>query len=405
MANTVLTTTQITRAALRSLKNNSVMAKLVTTKFEGEFGQKNYKIGDSLTVRKPPKYVVNDGPAITIQDAVETSVVMSVNKDKNVSLAFTEYDKTLKIEDFTKRFIDPAIIPLANQVDYDLLQLYKDIYSSVGTPGSHATDLSNYLLGGALLSENGCPTEPRAAVIGSMAQAKLVNGLSGLFNSAPQISEQNLKGRMGEGAGFDFYMDQNIATHTQGQQGGTPLVNGATAEAASSIVSDGWTAAAANRLKKGDIFTLAGVYAVNPQSKASTGALQQFVATADAASDGAGNLTVSVSPSLYTATSGGLQNVSALPADNAAITVVGAASTVSKQQMLFHKDAFGLVMVGLEPGGAGAKTMTITDPDTGLTLNYAEQYDISNRRTVYRIDAIYAVKTLYAELAARLQSA
>lgn len=406
MANTLLTIDMITKASLRSLKNNSVMSKLVTTKFEGEFAKDGYKGGDTVRVRKPVQYVVNDGPTLVNQDAVETKVDFQVNKDKHVGLEFTQKDLTLSIDEFTKRFIDPAIIVLANQIDYDLCQLYKDVANSVGTPGSHVTTAENYLLGGALLSDSGAPNSPRNAVIGPMAQAKIVNGLSGLFNPSSKIGEQYKKGSMGgEALGFDWYMDQNIASHTQGQQGGTPLINGATATGASSIVTDGWTAAAANRLKQGDVITIAGVYAVNPVNKQSTGSLKQFVVTADAASDATGNATISISPSIYSSASGGLQNVDALPADNAAITVVGAASTVSKQQLLFHPDAFGLVMVELEKPGAGAKGMAIKDPDSGLVLNYAEQYSISARKTVYRIDALYGVKALRPELACRLQSA
>lgn len=405
MANTLLTIDMITKASLRSLKNNSVMAKLVTTKFEGEFAKEGYKGGDTVRVRKPVKYVVNDGPTLVNQDAVETKVDFQINKDKHVGLEFTQKDLTLSIDEFQKRFIDPAMQVLGNQIDADLCALYKDVYNSVGTPASHTTTLENYLLGGALLSDSGAPVNPRHAVIGPMAQAKIVNGLSGLFNPSSNISEQYKKGSMGEAAGFDWYMDQNIASHTQGQQGGTPLINGATATGASSIVTDGWTAAAANRLKQGDVFTIAGVYAVNPVSKISTGALQQFVVTADVASDGLGNATIPISPAIYSSASGGLQNVSALPADNAALTVVGAASAISKQQLLFHPDAFGLVMVELEKPGAGAKGMAVKDPGTGLVLNYAEQYNISARKTVYRIDALYGVKALYPELACRLQSA
>lgn len=403
MANTLLTIDMITKASMRSLKNNCVMAKSVNRQYDSEFGVKGQKIGDSVRVRKPPKYTVTDGVTLSIQDAVENQVTINIDKDKHVGLQFSQKDLTLDIEEFTKRFIDPAMIPLANQIDYDLCQLYKDVYNSVGTPGTDLTTLEKYLDGHALMSDSGCPIDPRNAILAPRPQAKLVNGLSGLFQSSEKIASQYEKGLMGEAAGFKFKMDQNIAAHTQGQQGGTPLINGATAEGASSIVTDGWTAAAANRLKQGDVFTIAGVFAVNPQSKQSTGALQQFVATADAASSAGGAATISISPSIYTSTSGGLQNVSALPADNAALTVVGAGSAVSKQNLLFHPDAFGLVMVALDVPGAGGKGMSVVDPDTGLVLNYAEQYDITNRRTVYRIDAVYGVKTLYAELACRAQ--
>jgi P22 coat protein - gene protein 5 len=401
MANSLLTIDMITRESLRVLKNNLVFAKSVNRQYDDSFGKEGAKIGSTMRLRKPPKYTVSTGATISIQDATESSVTLSLDQRKHVAMAFTTQDLSLSIDDFSKRFISPAIVPIANQIDYDGLQLYKDVYNSVGVAGTANTDLSKYLDAHALMSNSGCPIDPRSAVIGAIGQAKLVNGLTGLFQSAEKIAEQYEKGVMGIAGGFTFKMDQNVASHTGGQLGGTPLMNGATASGATSIVTDGWTAAAANRVKQGDVFTIAGVFAVNPVSKQSTGALQQFVVTADTSSDGAGAATIPVSPSIIS--SGAFQTVNALPADNAALTFVNAASAVGSQGLLFHPDAFALGMAPLQLPNAGAKGMNVADPDSGLSIRFVEQYDITNDRNIYRLDVLYGWKTLYPELAARVQ--
>lgn len=401
MANTLLTIDMITKESLRVLKNELTFTKGVNRQYDDSFGVEGAKIGSTMRIRKPPKFTVTDGATLSIQDATESSVTLSLDKQKHVGMAFSSKDLALSIDEFSKRFIVPAVAPLANQIDYDGLQLYKDIYNSEGTPGTAITTLEKYLDAHAKMSLFGCPISPREVCLNPLAQAKLVNGLSGLFQSSEQIADQYEKGVMGIAAGFKFKMDQNVATHTVGQQGGTPLVNGAS-QAGSSLITDGWTAAAANRLKAGDIFTIANVFSVHPQSLQSTGQLQQFVVTADAASDGSGNLTASISPAIVT--SGAFQTVSGSPADNAAITVVGSGSATGKQNLAYHKDAFALGMASLILPEAGAKGMNVADKDSGLSIRFVKQYDITNDRNVYRLDVLYGWKTLYPELAIRIQT-
>lgn len=400
MSNSLLTIDMITRESLRVLKNNLVFAKSVNRQYDDSFGKEGAKIGSTMRLRKPPKYTVSTGSVISIQDATESSVTLSLDQRKHVAMAFSTQDLSLSIDDFSKRFIAPAIVPIANQIDYDGLQLYKDVYNSVGVSGTANTDLSKYLDGHALMSNSGAPIDPRSAVLGAVGQAKLVNGLTGLFQSAEKIADQYEKGVMGIAAGFTFKMDQNVAMHTGGVLGGTPLVNGAS-QSGSSLITDGWTAAALLRVKQGDVFTIAGVFAVNPVSKISTGALQQFVATADGSSDGTGNMTISISPAITT--SGAFQTVSGSPADNAALTFVNSSAAVGSQALLFHPDAFALGMAPLQLPNAGAKGMNVADPDSGLSIRFVEQYDISNDRNIYRLDVLYGWKTLYAELACRVQ--
>ena len=239
---------------------------------------------------------------------------------------------------------------------------------------------------------------PRTGILDPAAEVTLADAFKAFFNPTSAISDQYQEAMIGRVAGVDWFMDQNVAVHTSGQRGGTPLVNGAPANGATSLVTDGWTAAAANRLKQGDVFTIANVFAVNPQSRVSTGVLRQFVATADVASDGAGNATIPVSPAIYF--SGPFQNVDAQPADNAALTFFSSASQVYTNNLTFCQDAFALVSVPLElPNGVH---FAARESYKGISMRIVRQYAISTDTIPCRLDILYGVKTLYPELAVRL---
>jgi hypothetical protein len=204
---------------------------------------------------------------------------------------------------------------------------------------------------------------------------------------------------LGNIAGADIYASQNVPTWTYGPRGGAPLVNGA-GQTGTSLVTDGWTAAAATRVAVGDVFTIASVFAVNPVNKQSTGQLRQFVVASgsNTASDGAGNLTLTISPPITT--SGAYQTVTAGAADNAALTFVGTASTSYPHNGMFHRDAFALVTVPLElPRGATFKARASYD---GVSVRVINDYDIDNDRDIIRLDVMYGTKTLYPELACRI---
>lgn len=175
------------------------------------------------------------------------------------------------------------------------------------------------------------------------------------------------------------------------------------AEGAVTLVTDGWTAAAAPRLKKGDVFTIANVNAVNPLTKQSTGLLRQFVVTADVSSDGSGNATIGIYPAIYSSASGALQNVSALPADNAAITVLGAANTVTPAQIVAHQDAFTLACVDMPLPKGMDMAARASSKQAGLSIRFVRGFDITNDRFISRLDIVYGFAALYPEWSCRVQ--
>jgi hypothetical protein len=238
-------------------------------------------------------------------------------------------------------------------------------------------------------------------VITPKMQTEIIDANKALFNSTTQIGKQYTRGRMGTAAGFEWYIDQNCRTHTVGPLGGTPLVNGAS-QTGASLVTDGWTASAAARLKAGDIFTIADVYAVNPVSGDNLPDLAQFVVTADTSSNGSGAATLPIYPSIVT--SGPRKTVSGSPADNAAITVLGAANTNSGQGIAYHKEAFVFAMAPLEmPSGVhfGARQ---TDPQTGMSIRMVSAFDIVNDKFITRCDILFGFATRKPEWACRINS-
>lgn len=401
MANTILTPSMIARESLMAFKNALGFTKNINKQLSSEFAIKGAKIGSSITVRKPARFTVASGATLVNQDVTEESTVLTLDKQKHVAFKFSSSELTLSVDEFRKRYIDNAVIALANQVDSDgLLMAYQNTANSVGTPGTTPSALLTYLQAQQKLNENSCGMDKRSFNINPAAQTSIIDALKSLFQSSEQISSQYKKGMMGIAAGGDWLMSQNVQVHTVGALGGTPLVNGGS-QTGASLVTDGWTASAAPRLKQGDIFTIAGVLAVNPVTKQSTGSLQQFVVTADVSSDGSGNATIPIYPSIVT--SGSTQTVFAGPADNAALTVVGAASTATPQNILCHEDAFVMGSADLElPKGVDFAAVA-SDPESGLSMRIVRAYDISADSFPCRIDILYGHKAVRPEWACRIQ--
>jgi hypothetical protein len=408
MSNSLLTNDVIAKECLMSLKNNLIFTKNANREYSKEFAKGGAKIGNVFNIRKPSRYEVTEGRTLTVQDSVDQSVALTVDKQYHVGMAFGQDDRTLSVDMFRERYIDPAMIALANKIDSAFMaDMYKAVYSSVGVPSASAfpSTLKGFVQAKAKMELLGAGKGMATAIIDPLVQAELVEGLKGLFQSSQQIEKQYEEGVMGIAAGCKFYSSANVAKHTIGALGGTPKVkttvstNGAT-----TVATDGWTAAASARLKKGDVITFASVYAVNPQTRQSTGQLAQFTITEDFSSDGSGEGTISISPAIYL--SGQYQNVNRAPTDEDAITTFGHASSyqnvVAPQNLVFFKQAFALGSVDLELPDAGVKASRAVDEDAGLSLTMTSQFDINNYRNVTRIDWLGGWKCVYPEFACRV---
>ena len=398
--NTLLNVDQITLEALMILKNELGFTRNVDRQHDKDFRKVN-SIGDSIRIRKPVRYTVSTGQAIDIQASQETEVTLVLDQQKHVAMEFSSKELLLDVNQFAKQFIEPAVVQLANEIDYDGTALYKGVYNAVGTAGTVPTAALTYLQVGQKLDEFSVPRDKRAMVVTPATEVNAVDTLKGLFHASGPLSNQYRKGEIGKSVlGFDWYMDQNIRSHTAGTYAGTSLVNGAS-QTGSSLVTDGWSSGASD-LKEGDLITIANVYAVNPKNRQSTGALQQFVVTSDI-SDSSGAMTISISPSITL--TGPYQTVNSLPANDAAVSVVsGTTALVSRQNLGFHRDAFTLGMGILEsPKGVDFAAVKY-DKQLGLAIRCVRQYDIRTDQYPCRLDILYGWLAQRPELACRLQS-
>lgn len=409
MANSLLTDEIITKESLMELKNQLGLAKNVNRQYDDRFAQEGAKKGDTINIRKPSRYEASEGATLVVQDSKDQSVPLQLNYQHHVGMAFSSKDLSLSIDEFRERYIRPAMTTLANKVDHTLYSdMYKKVYSAVGVPSATAlpSSLKGFTQAKAKMALLGSPTDDLTAVVDPLVEASLVEGLKSLFQSSEQIKQQYEKGVMGYAAGAKFVSSANVVKHTIGALGGTPVTNYGSAfvEGASSLVTDGWTSAAATRLKAGDVISIADVYAVNPQTRQSTGELAQFVVQADGVTDSSGNMTITLDRAIYA--SGQYQNVNALPGDGKAITIFGHASSyanvVAPQNLLLHRDAFVLGSADLVvPKGVhmGARA---SDPDGGLSLRLVSDYSISQDRIYTRVDILWGAVCAYPELAARI---
>lgn len=407
--NNLLTDDVIAKEALRLLKNNLVAAKCVYRSYEKTFG----KVGDTIRLEQPFRVKSASGRVLVKQPMVDQTIPFQIDSQEHVGLEYTMKDKTLDIQKFSERYLKSGMIQIANKIDSSILLTLKNAFHSSGTVGSRPTAYLDYANAAAKQTTYGVPNDGmRHAILDPFTIAGLSDSVTKIFSK--EVDSTWRKNYMGMVSGYETYESQNLPKHTVGAHGGTPLMAGATAEGATSLATDGWDTSVTGLLLAGDIITIAGVYGVNPQNYTTTGLLQEFVVQADVDSDGSGLATITISPAinagtLTTTNAAGdtvslkaYQNVTALPADNAAITVKGTASTTYEQNYLFHRDAIALAMIDIELPQSAVVKARAYDPESSLSLSMTAAYDINEQSEITRIDAIWGTKLIYPELALRL---
>jgi hypothetical protein len=401
MPNEILTPSVIAKEALVLLENKLGMAKRVHRNYQNEFS----KVGDTVTIRKPVRFTTRSGATYSAQDVQEGSTTVTMTDQIGVDFEFQTADLTLKIEQFSERYLAPAMSAMIHKVEGDLCGLYNSVWNQVGTPGTTPNSFAALAAAPLRLDLMAVPTDMRQGVLDPNAGWAILGTQTALYMQG-KAQEAYEDGELGSIAGLNLMQTQNIRTHAVGTKAGTPLVNGGAqgstytntrATNTQNLVTDGWSNSSAI-LKKGDVFTIANVFAVNPATRQATTVLQQFVVNADISSDGAGNATISISPAIIA--SGAYQNVTAVPADNVAITVAGTASTSYPMNLVYHKNAFALVTRPLEiPQGA---SWSARETYNGLSMRIISDYDISTDRQKTRLDMLYGVKAIYPDMACRL---
>ena len=394
--NNLLTIQMITNEALRILENNLAFTKQVNREYDSAFAKSGAKIGNTLNIRKPVKYGVTTGTALSVQNTTESSVPLVLTTQAHVDVEFSSVDLALSIDEFSDRILKPMIAELANKIDYDGLALVNQVPDAVGSPTALADTLRAYLNAGVKLDNNAAPRDDsRAVVFGPATQAGIVDNLKGLFNDVTEVSRQYRDGTMGKTAGFKFSMDQNVQTRINGTGVANPIIVNGAGQAGGTLTVSGLT----GNLKAGDTFTIAGVNGVNPMSKQSTGQLRQFVVLADVANAGT---SLTISPALVA--TGPYQNVTALPANGAPLTFIGGASAQYEIGVAFHKDAFTFASADLPLPKGVDMAARVSDSQLGISMRAISDYIIQTDQFVTRIDVLYGWALIRPELACKIIS-
>lgn len=395
MANIIPTSNLIAKEALRVLKNNLAFATNVNRDFQSEFQNSTYLPGQTINIKKPPKYQYRAGRVAVPQDTVQPTIPLTLSQG-GVDLQFTTLERTLTIKKFDQ-VMASAMSQVTNQIDLQGLNMARlTVPNLVGTPGSYpATQAAAIALltsAQQKLSENSAPMDGyRRAVISPAMNAALVQGTAGLFNPGNRIGDQNRSGNYVAGYGMDLEVDQNIPVHTNGTQAATGVTVAGAGQSGSTLT----TSATTGTITAGSVITIAGVNAVNPVSRQDTRSLQQFVVTANVAS---GATSIPIYPAIVA--TGALQTVTASPANSAAVTIVGAANASYETDIVYHRDAFTLAMVRMDEPDAGASVTQMSDD--GFSVKVTKFYDGINDNNIWRLDVLFGWAATYPELAVKM---
>jgi len=416
MSNNLLTISKITNEALMVLENELTFTSEVDRNYDDQFAVVGAKIGNTVNVRKPGRFIGTTGPALNVEDFNETSVPVTLNTQFHVDTQFTTQDLALSLDMFSDRVLKPAVAAIANKIDRDGLAMATlQTANIVGTAGTPPTGLITYLTAGAYLDSEGAPRDGRrSCIVEPFTSATIVDSLKGLFVPQEAIGEQYRKGLMGrDSGGMNWKLDQNIVAQTFGNNSTTTVTASVATTTATGFLTSGWassstiTVTAANtgtlNLNAGDTFTIAGVYAVNPQNRQAYGSnkLRNFVVKQSVSIASGSSASVIVSPAVIT--SGQFQNVS-IPSTSAsaAVTQFNSTGVVSPQNIIMHRNAFTVAVADLELPEGVHFAGRASDKEIGLSMRVVRQYTINNDSIPTRLDVLYGWAPLYPELACRV---
>jgi len=400
MSNTLLTSSILAKETLAVIENNCAFGGMVNRDYEtvqSASMRDGYEPGATINIRKPSRYTYRSGRVSVPQASVDNSVPLTLSQG-GADLNFNLFERSLQITDRRiQKKIHAAAATIVNEIDRVGLLLAKTaVYNCLNPTGALPTTqaLSLAAITGInqRLDEMGAPRDNmRGLIMNPAMNAATVGGFAGLFNGQAKLGRQFDSGLMVDSLGLSYAMDQNVAVHTNGAATATNI-NGA-GQTGSAITVVG---VAGGTLAAGTVITLPGAFAVNPQSRVSTGVLADFVVTADVA---AAATSIPISPAIVT--SGPYQNVTASPTTGQPYVIKGAASTSYGCNVGFHEDAFTLAMVPMAtpPDGTGARVEQISH--NGYTIKVTDFYDGTNDNVVTRLDVLFGWAATYPELACK----
>lgn len=414
MANTLLTIDVIAKEALMVLENELVAAKRVHRGLESEFGnaKNGYQSGATVTIKRPTDFTVRSGSNASVQDVVEGSTTITVDQQKGVDFAFTSQELTLNIKDLSERVIKPAVVQLANKIDSDVLAMASKVPNWVGTPGQLINSFQDFAPAPQRLDEQAVMADGRTAILSPADHWGMLGSQTNLYIQGA-ASDAYRKGDLGRIGGVDTFMSQNVQSITTGSRAGSILIDlsitsstvdysttpGVKDTMIQTIHMDSFTNAT-DTVKAGEVFTIAGVYAVNPVTKARLPWLKQFTVVSDATCS-SNETDVVIYPALIW--TGAFKNVDVVGVsdlNNQGVTFLGSASTTYAQNLVFHKNAFALAIVPMvSPPGA---IDVARESYKGVSVRMIPFYNGSSDVSTLRLDVLYGMKAIDPRLATRI---
>lgn len=396
----------IAALSAKMLANKLQFCRTIDKADESDFGGKNgFNAGDTIHINKNARFVSGTSADITsaIQDVEEEKVALTLDERRvtGISLTSAEIAHDLALKSWAKRILDPAMSEMAQKIESSFLTQAADAVSNaVGNPGSTVFDTDTILQAGQKIDEHACPDyDNRFVLLSPAANRSAVSARKGLFQNAEEVAKQYKSGAMGEADGFTFLRNNLVPTHTNGNDVAFEVRTTVSTEGQNTLVVEGLTTTTGT-VTKGTVFTIATVNEVDPITKEDLGYLKQWTVAEDATADGSGYATLTLTEPFYTSASGGLQNVTAFPADGDAIVPVGGASTGYRQNLAYHKSAFRMVSVPLiTPDGVDMAAQKTVD---GITVRVIRDYDVLTDKLIMRVDFLGGICAPRPEWACRI---
>jgi hypothetical protein len=434
MANQFLNAQVYANTMLLLLKNQLVYGRLVDGQFKDQVTDEN---GLTVNVKRPPRFLATSGAALKAQDLVVGTAPVTVDQYKNVHISIGDLEYVQSYNALMQNeTMKSAASTLAHDVDKFIASQTLQFYSFVagGAPGTKAVDCTDAtkmiaspsmaMAGHTRLMKQGVPNssivgvvdfDDGASIRGTMLSEFLPDNATALQRvKIPIISE------------VDWYATQQNPSLTSGTRiagngssTGTQ-VNGA-AENVDYVAVKGSAGTAGNiqnlhvkisgtyTYKKGDVFTLSGVYAWDWRNQVKLDYLQQFTVLADVSITTTGIL--SITPAIIvqgttdvngnTYANSAFATVDSVPADSAYLQFASAASSVYTVKPVFHKRAISLVSARLQMPFTGVASFAM-DPDTGVAIRYWRGSDIVTGQHIHRWDMIYGASVMDNSLGTRL---
>jgi len=401
-ANVFLTTDWLVMESLDRLLLKLGIASFFNTEDNDEFKQE-FAVGATIRKKFPWRPTVTRGLGYVPQPIQRINTTIAVDTIVQSSFEWDSYERAVNMErgeeELRKNYIDPCMDYLAQEIENICAKwAYQNASNIVGQLGTDPADFdSSSAAARQKLAEAACPPgKDRGMFLPPAVMRALKKSGVAQFNPVADVSKAFRTGLYGVADGFEFYESVSLFQHTAGTWAGAVTVNGAGQSGSSLII----TATAGDTFKKGDKISIANVNFANPMTRRKVGSsAKTFSVTQDLVAAGGGVDVLNITPAIFGPGSN-YQNVDALPATGAALTLFpgttspnGKTGTVG---LALHPNAFALASLPLEvPKAAEPGTGHKRDEETGIEIAFIRMMDPVQRKMINRFDVALGNGNLY----------